>query len=617
MLFTIRMVIFLGGAVSLSHLAKVFLMLVMTSSVYGKQSCPNYKVPATGTDNKKLEIFFKNAWDDFMKDAPEWGYDLGYKELGDRWSDESLAAIEYRLNKLDCLKTEMGKIKRSQLSEANKISYDIYSQDLDMYIAAKKFPSHLLSMNQLSGIHSDVVDTLLNMPLNNKVEVSNVLKRLEKVSQKIAEHKILLQEGLKAGVTNPQVVLKKIPDQFDVILKDNPKESVLFKPFAELKSLDEASKNEIQQQALKIIQESLYPVFKDFKNFLVTEYIPKSRQTTSIQALPNGKEWYDWRIRRQTSTNLTADQIHEIGLGEVARILKEMEEIKVKTGFKKDLKAFNAFLLSDSKFYYTKSEDLIRGYREISKIVDAELPKLFKTLPRLTYGVREIPHFKAQASPTAYYMPGSQSAGRAGFFEANTYDLKTRPKWGMEALTLHEAVPGHHLQIALAQELGELPNFRKYGGYTAFVEGWGLYAESLGSEMGFYQDPYSKYGQLTYEMWRAVRLVVDTGLHSKDWSRDKALKYFMDHMPKSQLESEVEIDRYIVWPGQALAYKIGELKFQELRKLAKAELQDKFDIREFHDVALSGGALPLNLLESRVKNWISKEKTKPAAKKML
>ena len=346
---------------SLSTVAKVFLISVITSSVSAKTVCPSYKVPSSGSDNKKLEVFFKNSWDDYMQDNPEWAYDLGYKEAGDRWGDDSLDAIKARISKADCLKVELKKIKRSGLSDTNKISYDIFSQDIEMSILAKKFPSYLLSLNQLSGIHSDIVDTLLYMPQNNKIEIQNILKRLEKTPQKIAQHKILLQEGLKSGITNPQIVLKKVPEQFDTILKDNPKDSVLFKPFAELNALDEASKAEVQAQALKIIKENLYPVFKDFKNFLVTEYIPQSRQTTSIQALPNGKEWYEWRIRRQTTTNLTADQIHEIGLSEVSRILKEMEEIKAQTGFKKDLKAFNKFLLTDSQFYYDKPEDLISG----------------------------------------------------------------------------------------------------------------------------------------------------------------------------------------------------------------------------------------------------------------
>jgi uncharacterized protein (DUF885 family) len=285
-----------------------------------------------------------------------------------------------------------------------------------------------------------------------------------------------------------------------------------------------------------------------------------------------------------------------------------MKKIRDQVKFKGDGIAFNKFLLTDKQFYYTDKEALLTGYRDIAKRADAELTREFKTLPRLPYGVREMPEYKAKDAPTAYYIGGSIEAGRAGYFEANTYDLKARPKWGMEALTLHEAAPGHHLQIAIAQELKDMPEFRKHMHYTAFVEGWALYAESLGETMGFYKDPYSKYGQLTYEMWRAVRLVVDTGMHQFGWSRDKAIDYMMANLPKSRLETEVEIDRYITWPGQALAYKIGELKIRELRKRASAALGEDFDKREFHDEVLKNGALPLDVLDKSIEAWISKRK---------
>lgn len=578
--------------------------------------CPDYKMATAKTEDKKFETLLQKSWEDLMKDYPEWGYDLGFKELGDRWTDDSLEAIEYRKNKVDCLKTAVSSLKRNKLSEANKVSFDIFAEEVEMNLQAKKFPSEFLVLNQLSAVHTNVAETLLYMPQTNEVEITNILKRLESIPEKIAQNKILLQEGLKKGVTVPQVVLKTVPEQFNEILTKDPKNSALFKAFTELKALDETKRTQVQERALQAIQKNVYPALEDFKSFLVTTYIPQSRKTISIQDLPNGKEWYEWQIRHQTTTRMTADEIHQLGLHEVQRILNEMEDVKKKVGFKGDLKAFNQFLLTDPKFYFEKSEDLMRGYRDIAKQIDGVLPKFFKTLPRLPYGVHEIPAFKAAASPSAYYMQGSLSAGRAGFFEANTYDLKARPKWGMEALTLHEAVPGHHLQISLAQELGDLPEFRKNDGYTAFVEGWGLYAETLGEEMGFYRDPYSKYGKLTYEMWRAVRLVVDTGMHAKGWSREQALKYFMDHLAKTQLESEVEIDRYIVWPGQALAYKIGELKFLSLRAQAKAELKDKFDIREFHDAVLGGGALPLDLLEVRMHHWVETQKNK-ASKKLM
>jgi uncharacterized protein (DUF885 family) len=327
-----------------------------------------------------------------------------------------------------------------------------------------------------------------------------------------------------------------------------------------------------------------------------------------MKDLPNGAAWYAFRVKEETTTNLTPDQLHELGLKEVARISGEMSKLREELKFKGDSKAFNKFLLTDKRFFYTDSTQLLMGFRDIAKRIDPELPHLFKTLPRLTYGVREMPPYKSAAAPAAYYEGGSLEAGRPGYFEANTSDLPGRPKWGMEALTLHETVPGHHLQISIAQELKGLPEFRKQGSYTAYVEGWGLYAEGLGNELGLYKDAYSKYGQLSYEMWRAIRLVVDTGMHAKGWTRQQALDYFADTMPKSATETANEVDRYITWPGQALAYKVGQLKFKELRERAQIALGDKFDVREFHDELLRHGSLPMDVLESAVNEWIDTQK---------
>ena len=312
-------------------------------------------------------------------------------------------------------------------------------------------------------------------------------------------------------------------------------------------------------------------------------------------------------IRHYTTTSLTPDKIHEIGLIEGKRIREEMEAIKEEVGFNEGLIDFFEFLRTDSRFYYETADELLAGYRDICKRADPELIKLFRKLPRQPYGVVPIPAYIEKSVTTAYYQPGSNEAGRAGFFFANTYDLTSRPKWEMEALALHEAVPGHHLQLAIADEIEGLPEFRKYGRYTGYVEGWGLYSESLGEEMGFYTDPYSKFGQLTYEMWRAIRLVVDTGLHAKGWSRNQAIDFFKANAGKAEHDIVVEVDRYIVWPGQALAYKLGELKIKQLRTRASSKLKDEFDIRLFHDEILWNGALPLSILEKRIENWINKQ----------
>jgi uncharacterized protein (DUF885 family) len=317
---------------------------------------------------------------------------------------------------------------------------------------------------------------------------------------------------------------------------------------------------------------------------------------------------YAYFIRHYTTTNLTADQVHQIGLKEVARIRAEMDQIIQQTGFKGSREEFFKFLRTDPQFYYKTPDELFSAYKALAKTVDPNLVKVFKTLPREPYGVEAIPAVAAPDTTAAYYRPGSADGSRAGTYFVNLYKPESRPKWEMTALTLHESVPGHHLQIARAHELGEQPRFRRYGEYTAFVEGWGLYAESLGEDMGLYSDPYSKYGQLTYQMWRAVRLVVDTGMHTKHWTREQAIQYFMENAPKAELDIVNEIDRYIAWPGQALAYKIGQLKITELRTHARQELGPQFDLKEFHDVVLGSGPLPLDILSRNVDQWIAEKK---------
>jgi len=364
----------------------------------------------------------------------------------------------------------------------------------------------------------------------------------------------------------------------------------------------------LRELGAEAIKTKLIPAYEKLYQFWTTQYYPNTREEIGISALPDGKEWYAYNARVSTTTDLTPEQIHEIGLREVARIRAEMDKIIRDTGFQGTFEEFLHFLRTDPQFFYTKPEDLLNGYRDICKRIDPELPRLFGTLPRTPYGVKEVPAYSAPSQTTAYYNGGNLKAGLPGWYYANTYKLETRPKWEMEALSAHESVPGHHLQIALAQEMENVPKFRNFTGYTAFVEGWGLYSESLGPELGLYKDPYSKFGQLTYEMWRAVRLVVDTGMHTMGWNRQKAIDYFKTNAGKQEHDIIVEIDRYIVWPGQALAYKIGELKIKELRKYAEDQLGEKFNIREFHDVVLGSGAVPLSILEKNVKAYVAAKK---------
>lgn len=594
------------------HLSLSFLFFV--SSIHASNEiCKPYQLKTQyKNENLKFQDLLDIDWTQSMKESPEFASDLGDQKAAGLWNDDSLESIQKRNSRLKCVDQSLKKIKRAQLNKFNQINYDLYAKRIFLGLEAIQFNNHLMPLNQLSGIHTDLIDTLSSMPKQNVADVESILKRLSTADQKVKQHLVLLKAGLEKKMTPPQVVLSKVVSQFDSILTKSIEDSALYAPFKNLSKIPQDQAVEFQKQAREIIQSKLYPELENLKTFLKQTYIPNCRtESVSVQSLPLGDQWYKWAIEYHTTTNLTADQIHEIGLSEVKRITDEMTQIKNKVGFKGSLTQFNKHLLSDSKFFFKDPQELMLAYRNIAKLADAAMPQLFETLPRLTYGVREMPAYKAPTAPTAYYYPGSPELGRAGFFEANTFDLKARPKWGMEALTLHEAVPGHHQQIAIAQELKEMPKFRKYSGYTAFGEGWGLYAENLGEEMGFYTDPYSKYGQLSYEMWRAIRLVVDTGLHSKNWTRDQAIEYFANNMAKSKIEIEVEVDRYIVWPGQALAYKVGQLKFLELRKLAESALKEKFNIRKFHDVVLGQGAIPMDLLEKEVNQWIqSQEKTK-------
>jgi uncharacterized protein (DUF885 family) len=380
-------------------------------------------------------------------------------------------------------------------------------------------------------------------------------------------------------------------------------------PLAKLPpTIPETERLRLRERATALVRDSVLPAWRQLHRFIADRYVPGARESMGLSALPNGEAWYAFAVRQYTTTDMSASAIHELGRREVARIRGEMDSVIVQSGFKGSFGEFIQFLRTDPRFYFTDTGSLLREYRDIAKRIDPGLVRLFGRLPRTPYGVIAVPTYSERNVTTAYYMPGSPEAARPGYFYANTYDLKSRPKWEMEALTVHEAVPGHHLQIAIAQELQNVPEFRKHLGFTAFVEGWGLYSESLGHDLGLYGDPYSRFGALTYDMWRAVRLVIDTGLHSMGWSRQQAIDYFAANSSKPLHDITVEVDRYISWPGQALAYKVGQLKIRELREYATRELGDAFDVRTFHDQVLGAGAVPLGILDARIREWVAREK---------
>ncbi len=600
---------------SLKHLGLILLFSLKVEAGPTKTSLDICQATAKAinklSDSEKLKILLETQWKTEMSESPESATDVGVSGYNHLWTDRSAAAREMRKKLNQCyLKTFQG-IAKDKLGKDDQLTFELALKKLNENKEQEKFFAEYMLFDQMSGFQLEIADLLFAAPKEKTFDYEDRLKRLKSAPIAIQQQIDLMREGLKQKITPVRFLIEKVPAQIDVIIPLVLEESPLYKAILEMpNSFPEKFREDTLKEARAIIETEVYPAFQKLRQFLVKEYIPKCRKDIAWSSMPKGAEWYAFLARIHTTTNLKPQEIYDLGISEVQRIKSEMEKVRDQVKFKGNTKDFHDFLRTSPQFFFEKSKDLISVYRDIAKRIDPELPRLFGQLPRLSYGIREMPAYKAPNAPTAYYMPGSGATGRAGYFEANTYQLTSRPKWEMEVLTSHEAVPGHHLQISLAQEMGELPEFRKHGRYTAFTEGWGLYAESLGEELGLYVDPYSKYGQLSYEMWRAVRLVVDTGMHMKSWSKEKALDYFMEHVPKDRLQAENEIDRYITWPGQALSYKIGQLKFLELKSKAQKSLKDRFNIREFHDEVLRHGSLPMDVLEKLFAEWLIQQKRK-------
>ena len=566
------------------------------------------------TPAARLAQLLADDWEYTMKEYPEYATFVGYPGQNHRWTDYSLEAIERRKQYATQTLDRLHSVDRAQLDGPDRLNYDLFGKQVERDIEGNRFPGELMPITQLDGVQQDVAQVIAYMPAFKVTDYENILARLRGAPALIDQTIELMESGLAEGVTPPKITLRNVGQQIKNQLVSDPLKSPLLRPFQQFPDqVREADRERLHEEAKTAYTDRVAPAYRKLHDFFVEKYLPKTRASIAMSDLPNGKAWYAYRVRYYTTTNLSPEQIHKIGLSEVKRIRAEMERVRRESGYQGTMDEFNEFLRTDPQFFYKEKKDLLMGYRDIAKRADAELVTLFGTLPRLPYGVVPVPAYAEKSQTTAYYLPGSAAGGRPGQFFANTYNLAARPRWEMEALTLHEAVPGHHLQIALAQELEGLPEFRKHTRFTAFVEGWGLYSESLGEEMGFYADPYSKFGQLNYEMWRAIRLVVDTGMHALGWSRQQAIDFFTENTGRAEHDITVEVDRYIVWPGQALAYKIGELKIKELRADARKELGEDFDLRAFHDQVLGAGALPLDLLESRIKSWVAEQKKEAAA----
>jgi uncharacterized protein (DUF885 family) len=562
---------------------------------------------------KKFRAYLEEDWKRWMIEYPETATAVGFPGQNRRWSDDSPDGLEARKKHLHESSAQLKSISRADLPASEQLNYDLYADLLSVAEEGLQYgddpmplrnvvpQNNWLPINQMSGIQQGAAETLSTMPRRSVSDYEDILARLEALPKSVEQQQTMLQEGLKRGYTPPKLMLRDVPKQFADLVSADPLASALLEPFTNFPAeISEEDRKRLIHRAREIYSSAVAPAFHKLHEYFISTYLPACRDSIAATALPNGAAAYAFHVRWQTTTNLAPQQIHEIGLSEVKRIRLEMDKVIASTNFKGTFHDFTEFLRNDPRFYFDKPDDLVNGYRIIAKKIDPELAHLFGKLPRLTYGVTPIPDFKAPSQTTAYYQPGAPSVGRPGYYFVNTYNLHARPKWEMEALSLHESVPGHHLQISLAQELEDVPEFRKHVGYSAFVEGWALYCESLGEELGLYKDPYSKFGQLSYEMWRAVRLVVDTGIHSKGWTRDQAIQFFKDNTGKTDQDITVEVDRYIVWPAQALAYKLGQLKIRELRAQAEKQQGSKFDIRAFHDAVLENGAVPLNVLDTRM-----------------
>jgi uncharacterized protein (DUF885 family) len=552
-----------------------------------------------------LAAIFADSWEFTLREDPLFATNVGDKRFNDRLPRETLADLERRAAADRKFLDRIEAIPRDRLSRAEQVNYDIFRRLKRDALAEHEFRADLMPITNRSGFHISFPELPLETPLHTVDDCTNYVARLRAFDRYVDDHVELMREGIKQGVTLPAVVLEGIDKVLAPHIVADPTQSLLYKPLADLPaSFSEAARRRLVADGQTAITAGVVAGYRKLLDFMTKEYVPACRQQVGASALPRGREFYRYRLRHFTTLDVEPQQVHDTGLAEVRRIKDEMRAVIKRAGFQGDFHAFVEFLRNDSRFYADTAEQLLKETSLVLKKIDGELPKLFAKLPRTPYGVREIPAFVAPRTTTAYYMPPAGDGTRAGFYYVNTYNLKSRPLFEIEALSLHEAVPGHHIQIALQQELERLPPFRRFSHATAFVEGWGLYAERLGLEVGFYQDPYRDFGRLSYEMWRACRLVVDTGMHALGWTRQQAIDFMAENTALSLHNITAEVDRYISWPGQATAYKMGELKIRALRRAAEEQLGAKFDVRHFHDAVLAAGAVPLDVLEENVKQYI-------------
>ncbi|MEQ8209531.1 MAG: DUF885 domain-containing protein [Lacipirellulaceae bacterium] len=569
---------------------------------------------AHGDASSDFAKLLDDSWESNIQEYPLWATSAGDHRFNDKLPAISVADAKRRSEKTRGFLTRLEAIDRSQLKLADQTNYDIFARQLKEDLSEFQFGTHLVPISNRTGFHIEFPELRRDVPLENTKDYENYIARLNGFGQYADGHIELMRAGIEAEKTLPAVILKGYEPTIEAHIVEDPKKSLLYEPMKEFPAnVPESEHERLRAEARTAIAESVVPGYQRFADFMKNEYVLATRGSIGASALPDGRDFYRYRVRRFTTLDQTPQEVHNIGLAEVKRIRAEMDDIIEDVGFetpegKETFEAFTDFLRTDPQFYAPNAEQLLKETAAILKRADGELPKLFGKLPRTPYGLRPVPDYIAPRTTSAYYQRPAGDGTRAGFFYMNTFNIKSRPLYTLEALSLHEAVPGHHLQLALQQEIEGMPKFRRFSNFTAYIEGWALYSERLGLEMGFYEEPYSDFGRLTMEIWRASRLVVDTGIHFFGWTRGQAIEFLRSNSAMSMHNIEAEVDRYIGWPGQALAYKTGELKIRALRKQAEDALGDKFDIRSFHDMVLASGAIPLDVLEGNVQRWIEEQK---------
>jgi uncharacterized protein (DUF885 family) len=579
-------------------------------------ACGNEPAPPAANDSvsasEALAALFEDYFERDLELSPVSATSIGdyrYNDQFANWIGPEHRAARHELN--SGFLARLGEIDRSALTAQEQLSYDMFKLRREMSLANEQFPEHLAPMNQFDSATSDFVRLGSGSglhPFDTVEHYDDFLGRIDGFVVYIDQAIGNMKEGIQQGVTQPKVLMLKLVPQLESQIVDSAQDSGFYTPIRNMPDgFSDADRERLTTAYTAAIENKVIPAFERLNNFLGDEYLSAARESVGLLDLPNGKDWYAHNVRQITTTDLSPEEIHQIGLDEVARIHGEMRGVMQEIGFDGDLSEFFEYVYSDPEFFFDEPEQLIQAYRDMAAHIESLTPKLFSVFPKTAFEVRRVEPFREQTSSKGSYQRGSPDGSRPGIFYANAYDVGIRPKWDMQSLFLHEAIPGHHFQISLQQENEELPRFRRFGGFTAYSEGWGLYSESLGKELGVYTDPMDYFGALNAELWRSIRLVADTGIHAKGWTRQQVLDYMYANAAVSETRAVSEAERFMAIPGQALAYKIGMLKIREIRADAEARLGDKFDVRDFHTQILIDGPMPLSMLETKIDRWVASQ----------